>query len=91
MNATIRIRRAQLRAAMTPQCAQLIAALREGHRSVYTSDSSTQRAALAGITRYWTSHALSPRPTGHDSPSAGELAVSLFDNPVISQGEIAVS
>lgn len=73
MNATIRIRRAQLRAAMTSQCAQLIAALQEGHRLVYASESSTQRAALAGITGYCAIDALSLRPTGHDSASAVEL------------------
>lgn len=58
MNATIRIRRAQVHAAMTSRCAQFIAALQEGHRLVYASAGSTQRAALAGIADYRTTHLL---------------------------------
>jgi len=73
MNATIRIRRAQVRAAMTSQCAQLIAALQEGHRLVYASAGSTQRAALAGITGYWAIEAMSSRATGSDSTGAVEF------------------
>ena len=72
MNATIRIRRAQLRAAMTSQCAQFIAALKEGHRSVYTSDSSKQRTALTGIAGYWAMDTL-PGRSGQDYAGAVEL------------------
>ncbi|MCU0808152.1 MAG: hypothetical protein MUC53_09495 [Candidatus Contendobacter sp.] len=70
MNATIRIRRAQLCAAMTSQCAHFIAALQEGHRLVYASAGSTQRAALAGIADYQTTHVLPARPAGNDSHDA---------------------
>ncbi len=72
MNPTIRIRRAQLRAAMTSQRAQLIAALKEGHRSVYTSGSSKQRTALTGIAGYWAMDTL-PGRSGQDYASAVEL------------------
>jgi hypothetical protein len=91
MNATIRIRRAQLYAAMTSRRAQSIAALQEGHRLVYASEGSPQRAALAGIIGYWTIRPMPSRPTEDGLPGAVELDVSLFDNPIIPEREIAVS
>jgi hypothetical protein len=63
MNATIRIRRAQLYAAMTSRRAQSIAALQQGRRFVYASVDSRQCAALAGIIDYWTINAPPSRPT----------------------------
>ncbi|MDG4550835.1 MAG: hypothetical protein P9F19_08470 [Candidatus Contendobacter sp.] len=57
MNATIRIRRAQLRGAMTSGQAREIAILRQGRRLAHAGAGSRQRAALAGITAYWTSRA----------------------------------
>ena len=62
MNATIRIRRAQLYAAMTSRRAQSIAALQQGRRFVYASLDFKQCAALAGITDYWTIDAPPSRP-----------------------------
>lgn len=70
MNATIRIRRAQLRAAMTSQCAQLIAALQEGRRLVHASVGSRQHAALAGISDYRATHIPPARLAGDDAHDA---------------------
>jgi hypothetical protein len=80
MSTTIRIRRAQLLGAMTSPCVRSIAALQQGRRLVHASVSSEQRAALAGITEYWTTRALSSRLAGHDPRGALGLGVSLLGN-----------
>lgn len=81
MNPTIRIRRAQMRGAMTARQAREIAILRQGRRLAHAGAGSRQRAALAGITEYWTA-----RVSFHDALDPG---ISMLGNPIIPQ-EIAV-
>ena len=81
MNATIRIRRARLRVAMTSQRAQLIAALQAGHRLVYASASYKYRAALAGISDYRTTHIPPAQLAGDDAHDAPDPPSPFWDIP----------
>ena len=81
MNATIRIRRAQLRGAMTARHVQEIAILRQGRRLVHASVGSRQRAALAGISDYRTTHILFPRLAGDDAHDAPDPPSPFWDIP----------
>ncbi|MFO1423250.1 MAG: hypothetical protein U1F70_06290 [Candidatus Competibacteraceae bacterium] len=92
MSATPRIRRAQLRGAITSRHAQEIAILQQGRRLVHASVGSRQRAALAGITEYWTAHGtpIQLRPAGPDSGDTLDPDIFLAAKPIIPQPEIAV-
>lgn len=81
MNATIRIRRAQLRGAMTARHVQEIAILRQGRRLVHASVGSRQRAALAGISDYRTTPILFPRLAGEDAYDAPDPPSPFWDIP----------
>lgn len=67
MNTTIRIRHARLRGAMTARHVQEIAVLQLDRRLVRAGVGSKQRAALAGITDYQTTHVLPAQLAGNDS------------------------
>lgn len=92
MNTTLRIRRAQLRGAMTARQAREIAILRQGRRLVHAGAGSRLRAALAGITEYWTARdtSIQLRPAGPDSSDTLDPDIFLSANPIIPQPEIEV-
>lgn len=90
MSATIRIRHAQLRGAMTARQAREIAILQQGRRLVHASVGSRQRAALAGITEYWTTRVLPPRLAGRDLHDVLGLGISALGNSIIPREEIVV-
>ncbi|MDS4029339.1 MAG: hypothetical protein RKO66_04620 [Candidatus Contendobacter sp.] len=85
MNTTFRIRRAQLRGVMTARQAREIAILRQGHRLVHAGTGSRLRAALAGITEYWTARdtPVQLQHAGRDSRAVLDPGAAGLGNSII--------